>query len=263
MTSYGNYPEIAVDIEDYIATVEVQRGPHNFFHLRMIGGLADAFEALQEEPSVRAIVLCTEGKNFCAGAALGSDSQENSPTSGPSGGGDLYVEAVRLFSTQNPIVAAVQGSAIGGGFGLAMMADFRVASPESRFSANFARLGFHQGFGLSVTLPDAIGKQGALDMFYTGRRVKGEEAYRLGVCDYLVPSDELRAKAREVALEIAHSAPLAIRSIRNTMRGELADRVKAATDHELAEQDRLRQTNDFQEGVTAMAERRQPNFQGN
>ena len=263
MTSYGNYPKIAVDIEDFIATVEVQRGPHNFFHIRMIGGLADAFEALQEERGVRAIVLCTEGKNFCAGAALGSDSQDNSPTSGPSGGGHLYVEAVRLFRTQNPIVAAVQGSAIGGGFGLAMMADFRVASPESRFSANFARLGFHQGFGLSVTLPDAIGKQGALDMLYTGRRVKGEEAHRLRLCDYLVPREELRAKAREVALEIARSAPLAIRSIRNTMRGQLAARVKEATDHELAEQDRLRQTNDFQEGVEAMAERRLPDFQGN
>ena len=168
-----------------------------------------------------------------------------------------------MFRTKNPIIAAVQGSAIGGGFGLAMMADFRVASPESRFSANFARLGFHQGFGLSVTLPDAIGKQGALDMFYTGRRVKGEEAFRLGICDYLVPREELRAKAREVAFEVARSAPLAIRSIRNTMRGELADRVKAATDHELAEQDRLRQTNDFQEGIKAMAERRLPNFQGN
>ncbi len=262
MTSYGNYPEIVVDIEDYIATVEVQRGPHNFFHMGMIRTMADAFEALQEESSVRAIVLCSEGKNFCAGAALGENSPQASPTSDPTSGGSLYVEAVRLFRTKNPVVAAVQGSAIGGGFGLAMMADFRVASPESRFSANFARLGFHQGFGLSVTLPDAIGQQAALDMFYTGRRVKGEEAHRLGICDHLVPADQLRDKAREVAREIAISAPLAIRSIRNTMRGELADRVKAATDRELEEQNRLRGTADFKEGVSAMNERRVPVFQG-
>jgi enoyl-CoA hydratase/carnithine racemase len=99
-------------------------------------------------------------------------------------------------------------------------------------------------------------------MFYTGRRVKGEEAHRLGICDHLVPAEQLRDKAREVAREIAISAPLAIRSIRNTMRGELADRVKAATDHELEEQNRLRVTADFKEGVSAMNERRVPDFQG-
>lgn len=261
MTSFGDYPEIGIDIEDFVATVEIQRGPHNFFDVGLIGSLADAFDALDQDSSCRAIVLCSEGKSFCAGAQL-SASSDDSPTSGPRGSGHLYEEAVRLFRTQTPVVAAVQGAAIGGGFGLAMMADFRVGCPESRFAANFARLGFHQGFGLSVTLPDAIGQQNALDMFYTGRRVKGEEALELGLCDHLVPKEELRDKAKEVAIEIARSAPLAILSIRKTMRGGLAERVRVATDRELAEQDRLRQTDDFKEGIRAMAERRLPDFQG-
>ncbi len=261
MTAFGDFPELGIDIKDNVATVEIQRGPHNFFHIGLIASLADAFEALDDEPSCRTILLVTEGKSFCAGAQLSSNT-DDSPTAGPRGSGQLYVEAVRLFRTQTPVVAVVQGAAIGGGLGLAMMADFRVACPEARFAANFARLGFHQGFGLTVTLPDAIGKQAALDMFYTGRRVKGDEAIGLGLCDHLVPKDEVRAKGLEVAIEIARSAPLAVVSIRRTMRGDLAERVRVATDRELAEQDRLRQTADFKEGVQATSERRLPNFQG-
>ena len=174
----------------------------------------------------------------------------------------LYDEAVRLFSTRIPVVAAIQGAAIGGGFGLALMPDFRVATPEARFSANFARLGFHQGFGLSVTLPDLVGQQRAMELLYTGRRVRGDEALELGLCDRLVPQDELRRTARELAREIALSAPLAVASIRETLRGDLPDRIRVATDREKAEQERLQKSNDFREGVRAMAERRTPNFSG-
>jgi enoyl-CoA hydratase/carnithine racemase len=160
------------------------------------------------------------------------------------------------------VVAAVQGAAVGGGLGLACSADFRVGAPEARFAANFARLGFHQGFGLSVTLPAIVGNQRALELLYTGRRIPGEEAHRIGLCDRLAPLSEVRGAAHELAGEIAVSGPLAIRSIRQTMRGHLADAVAAATDREDAEQIRLRATEDFQEGVRAMAERRTPQFSG-
>jgi enoyl-CoA hydratase/carnithine racemase len=160
------------------------------------------------------------------------------------------------------VVAAVQGAAVGGGLGLACSADFRVASPAARFAANFARLGLHQGFGLSVTLPAIVGQQHANLMLYTGRRVKGEEAVRLGLADLLADPDGLRAAAYGLAAEIAASAPLAVRSIRSTQRAGLADRVTAAMAAELAEQDRLRRTADFAEGVRASAERRPPRFEG-
>jgi enoyl-CoA hydratase/carnithine racemase len=145
---------------------------------------------------------------------------------------------------------------------VALFPDFRVAAPEARFAANFARLGFHQGFGLSATLPGLVGQQMALDMLYTGRRVTGEEAFATGMADRLVPLENLREEAHAFALEIARSAPLAVESIRATMRGDLAERVKAATDHELEEQDRLRKTDDFKEGIKATAERRLPDFKG-
>ena len=173
---------------------------------------------------------------------------------------DLYAAAVRLFRTRKPIIAAVQGAAIGGGLGLALAADFRVAAPEARFSANFARLGFHQGFGLSVTLPRLVGEQAAAELLYTGRRVGGEEAVALGLADRLASLETVRDAALGFAEEIAGSAPLAVESIRATLRGDLADRVAAATVHEAAEQARLRATADFAEGTRAMIERRPPAF---
>ena len=152
----------------------------------------------------------------------------------------------------------MQGAAIGGGLGLALVADFRFASPEARFSANFSRLGFHQGFGLSVTLPELIGNQASNDMFFTGRRVTGEEAAELGLCDRIVPLTELKNSATLYAQEIAKSAPLAIEAIRKTLRGDLADRVERATLHEASEQARLVKTKDWVEGISASSERRDP-----
>ena len=258
--------DVSVDIDGHIATVEIHRPPHNYFDVALIRAIASAYHALDDEPDVRAIILASEGRSFCAGAQLAAPAPTEEPEASEpqrrTGSGHLYQEAVRLLEAETPVVAAVQGHAIGGGLGLALSADFRVAAPEARFAANFARLGFHHGFGLTVTLPALVGQQKALDLLYTGRRVKGEEALALGLCDALVPIEELRDKAREMAAEIAASAPLAVRSIRRTMRRGLAERVRLATDHELVEQDWLRETNDFREGVRATAERRTPEFTG-
>jgi len=242
--------------DDHVATIELCRPPTNFFSLGLIGGIADALEQLDADPACRAAVLCAQGKHFCAGADFSGAGSASYTTE------ELYAAAVRIFRTETPVVAAVQGAAIGGGLGLALSADFRVAAPEARFSANFARLGFHQGFGLSVTLPRLVGEQHAAELLFTGRRIKGDEAVEIGLADRLAALDELRSVAHDFARQIAISAPLAVQSIRTTLRGDLADRVEAATAHEAAEQERLRATADFAEGTRAMAERRQPDFRG-
>ena len=160
------------------------------------------------------------------------------------------------------MIGAIQGPAIGGGLGLSLVPDFRVVSPEARFAANFAKLGIHPGFGLTVTLPRLIGTQAANLMFFTGRRLSGEEALKIGLADQLVDQDKLRDAARALALEIAENAPLAVVSVRATVRQGLADKVAAATEHELKEQQWLRGTEDADEGIRSVSERRPGNFKG-
>ncbi len=266
MAELGTYGDLTVGLgDDHVAIIEIHRPPHNFFDMALIDSLVTALTDLDSESACRVAVLRSEGKNFCAGAQYGQDGQRPAGTGSASTAANprhLYDAAFDLFSTKTPIVAAVQGAAVGGGLGLACAADFRIATPQARFAANFARLGFHHGFGLTVTLPALVGQQRALELLYTGRRVPGEEALELGLADRLVPAEDLRSQAHEFAREIAMSAPMAIDSIRQTMRGHLPAAIKAATDHEKAEQDRLRATKDWVEGVNAMNDRRTPNFTG-
>lgn len=264
----ASYQDIAVTTNGHVAVVEIQRPPHNFFDVSLINQLADAFSVLDADRHCRTIVLASQGKSFCAGANFGSgqDEQSNEEEFTEDGfqnrTGSLYEEGVRLFRAQKPLVAAIQGAAIGGGLGLALVADFRVAAHEARFAANFVKLGIHPGFGLTETLPNLVGQQKANLMFMTGRRVKGAEAVEIGLADELVSLERVRSRAIELAEEIAENAPLAIMSVRATVRQGLADRIKVATDHELAEQQRLRVTADAAEGIKAVAERRVGNFVG-
>jgi len=262
-----NKKDLAITINEHVATVEISRPPHNYFDLSLIKGLADSFDELDNDTACRAIVLCSKGKSFCAGASFGDgnamDNNGNTPGSPDEKQVDkIYREAVRLFSNKKPVVAAIHGAAIGGGLGLAMVADFRVTCPEARFSANFTRLGFHPGFGLTATLPDVIGMKNAAMMFYTSLRINGTGAHSMGLADLLVPLDQVRKRAIELCAEIAVNAPLAVMSARETLRAGLAEKVRTATRRELQEQTWLRKTEDFKEGVAAVSERRLPDFKG-
>ena len=240
--------------DDHVAEVELHRPPANFFDATLLGDIVDAIDWAASR-GARAVVLCAEGKHFCAGLDFGATDKPE-----PEALATLYRTAGRLIDGPLPLVAAVQGSAVGGGLGLALAADFRVAMPSSRFSANFARLGFHQGFGISLTLPAVVGRQRALELLATGRRISGEEALVMGLVDRL--DIDPRAGANALALEIATSAPQAVRSIRTTLRAGLVDRFAEMVDHERAEQVRLMDTADFREGIAASLARRPPEFTG-
>ena len=256
------YGDIEVQHDGYVATLEIQRPPNNFFDVELINDLGDAFDALDEDLGTRALVLCSEGKHFCAGNNFADSKRTAVRDRAPGEGNPLYAAAVRLFSAKKPVIAAVQGAAVGGGFGLAVMADYRIVSPAARFTANFAKLGFHPGFGLTHTLPRIVGRQKANLLFMTGRRINGETAYEWGLADVLTDADDLRPAAARLAAEIAENAPLAVESVRATMRQGLPEAVQAATDWENAEQARLQKTEDHKEGVRAVAERRPGNFVG-
>jgi enoyl-CoA hydratase/carnithine racemase len=251
---------ITVERDAHLAIVEIHRPPHNYASIQLMRELADALENIDRDPDMRCCVLTAEGKSFCAGADFSTATDIAQP--GNEGTRQLYVEAVRLFSTKKPIIALVQGAAIGAGLGLALVADFRIASPEARFSANFVKLGFHPGFGITHTLPRLIGEQKALLMCLTGRRIKAQQALEWQLVDEVVPIDQLRQAGLSLAREIAENAPLALLATRKTLRGDLAAAVKAHTDLESVEQAILRKTEDFAEGVRAVRERRAGQFFG-
>jgi enoyl-CoA hydratase/carnithine racemase len=244
---------ISVQMTGHVAVVEMHRPPNNFFDEALLAALAQTLLSLDEDAAVRSVVLCSEGKHFCAGAQLDGVTAD--------GLRRVYRQAFGLFTGRKPVVAAVQGAAVGGGLGLALAADFRVAAAGSRFVANFARLGFHQGFGLSVTLPAVVGRQRALELLLTGRAVSGTEALELGLCDRLADG-EPRPAAVELAAEIAGSAPLSLVSVRATMRRALVADVCTALDTEAQAQAALLGTADFREGVQAARARRAPVFRG-
>ena len=147
--------DVSTSMQGHVAIVEMRRPPHNYFDAALIAGLADAFEAREVDPSCRAIVLCSQGTAFCAGASLSTQDSKPGERS-PREVNPIYHEALRLFACTKPVMCAMQGAAIGGGLGLALVCDFRVTCVEGRFSANFTRLGFHPGFGLSLMLPRLI-----------------------------------------------------------------------------------------------------------
>ncbi len=252
--------DVHIRRDGFVATVTIDKPPINAVSVDLMRDLADALVALDKDGATRAVVLVTAGKVFCSGADL-----SNRTSDGPipeRSINPLYDQAVRLFSTELPIIAAVQGAAVGAGLGLAMIADFRVAAPEARFAANFTKLGFHPGFGLTYTLPRLIGRQNAAMMFLSGERYDASEALEMGLIDDLVDLPRLLQRAQTMAATIAENAPLAVRSTRKTLRSDLPAGVRAATDHEFSEQQWLMKTDDFKEGVKAVTERRAGDFKG-
>lgn len=250
---------IRIHQDRHLGWIELARGPHNYFDEVMIQAIADACERFEADNSCRVIVLCAEGKAFCAGANFSGDSRIVKQRS-PREVNPLYNHAIRIFSCTKPIVVEVQGAAIGGGLGLALVGDFRVASTNARFSANFNRLGFHPGFGLSHTLPALVGLQKAARLFYTGQRIDGSQALSMGLVDELTTPEDLRSKTTALAREIAISSPRAVQSTRTTLKGLEVEKIRQAVARESTEQAWQLKLPDFQEGVAAMAERRNPQF---
>ncbi|HEY7946468.1 MAG TPA: enoyl-CoA hydratase/isomerase family protein [Acidimicrobiales bacterium] len=253
---------VTVSVDGDVAVVTLRRPPHNLLTEEALRQVADALHGLPGR--ARAAVMASEGRSFCAGANFrSSDAPDPTDEGGFEGRtGAFYRQAARVYESPVPVVAAVQGPAIGAGFGLAMACDIRVVGTGGWFQANFVRLGIHPGFALSRVLPDVIGPARATELFLTGRRVAADEALAIGLAHRVVaPGDEVAAAA-DVAAQIAAGAPLAVASTRATLRQGLGAAVRTAMRHELAEQTALAGTADAIEGVNAMLEGRDPRFEG-
>ena len=253
--------EVTAHANGALGEIRFAKPPFNYACPDLLRQIADAIDGFDADPAVRCIVLSSEGKSFCAGADLAGD--ENIT------GGDgmdsisrLYEQALRILRRKKPLVAAIQGAAIGAGLVLALAADFRVAAPSARLSANFVRLGFHPGFALTVTLPRLVGEQKAAWLFLSAHRAKPDEALAWGLIDRIARSDDLLAETRAFAGEIAENAPLALIAVRQTLVAGLADAAQAAMRHEHEQQSILKRTGDYAEGVASVFERREAHFTG-
>jgi len=250
--------DLTYSLKQHTAYIKINRPPNNFFDATLIGSIADILDDLDKEIMCRSIILYSEGKNFCAGA----DFSKSNFIKGQNIYENLYKQALRIFKSSKPIIAIIHGAAIGGGLGLALSADFRITCKEARFSANFGKLGFHQGFGISVTLPRIIGNQNAKLLLLTSRRINGEEAFKIGLADVITDKDLLMNKAEELANEINNSGPLGIKAIRSTLNFGLVEEIAKVVKKEANIQNKLRNTLDFKEGIESSINRRDANFTG-
>lgn len=255
-------PGLDIQVSEPLGIITLANPPLNFLSVDLLGQIADAVDALDGDARVRCIVLRAAGKTFCAGADLVGGAAGESGAQGLAAIRRLYDHAARLFARAKPMIAVINGAAVGAGLGLALSADFRIASPLARFSANFVALGFHPGFAISCTLPRVVGAQRAAWMMLSADRVKGEQALEWGLVDRLAAPEALDEAALAMARQVAANGPLALVEVRATMTRGLAQDVAATLDHELARQTVLRETADYAEGVAAVFERREARFTG-
>ena len=245
-----NYETITLEVADGIATVTVNRPDKlNALNAKVLAELTAAFVALSEaEPRIRVAILTGAGdKAFVAGADI-SDSGHRL---------GLVIESAAF-----PVIAAVNGFALGGGCELAMCCDFIYASDKARFGQPEVNLGLMPGFGGTQRLSRRVGLTRARELVYTGDPIPAERALALGLVNEVVPHAELMTKAREVAQKIASKAPLAMASCKRVMaRGFDAD-LSVANELEATAFSALFDTEDMREGTRAFMARRPAQFTG-
>lgn len=215
-----------------------------------------------EQSELRAVVLTGAGsKAFVAGADL-----EEIGSRSPMALLDFLRQGQKVFrrieELSKPVIAAVNGFALGGGFELALACPLRVAAQEAFFAFPEAGLGLMPGFGGTQRLPKVIGKTHALEYLLTGARLKAEEAYRLGLVNHVVPAGEVLRKARELAGQIAAQPPASVRMILQAVRGGFESAGESGDWLEAGLMAVCRTTEDSWEGLTAFKEKRRPVFSG-
>lgn len=222
-----------------------------------------AVDDLRTDADARCVLVRSEGTAFCAGGDVGFLARQSGDGVGAVRAAMMpfYRSWLSLLDVELPVVAAVQGPAVGAGAALALMADVRVASDGARLSLPFVRLGLHPGMATTWLLRQASSPAVARDLLLTGRTVRAEEMLRLGLVSSVHPADELEEQARERAAQIAAAAPVAVRLTTLALRSGHPDR-EAALEWEGLAQAVTLASDDVREGLAARAEKRPPRFTG-
>jgi enoyl-CoA hydratase len=257
------YATLLFEIRDAIAIVTVNRPEKlNALNAAVIAELGDVADRIGTDPAIRGVILTGAGaKAFVAGADIGEIAAQ-----GPVEGKARAIEGQRVFrrleQCGKPVIAAVNGFALGGGCELAMACHLRVASEQARFGQPEVKLGIGPGYGGTVRLPRLVGKGRALELLLTGQMIDAQEAYRIGLVNRVVPADRLMSESEQILRSILENGPLAVRACLEAVDAGLDVGVDEALLLEANLFGLLSGTADMREGTAAFAAKRTPAFKG-
>ena len=272
------YKSLILEKEGHIATITLNRPEAgNALDFRLMVEFDDVLKVVANDSDVRVVIITGAGGKFCTGIDLGifTDAEglverqggEPDVTADPDdetyGKGTVVGSVIRIRNMGKPVIAAINGITVGAGFSMALGCDIRIASENARFSMVFVKRGIAPDTGGSFTLPRLIGPAKACEMIFTGDNVDAAEAERIGLVNMVVPHDELMKAAKEMAARIAKHPPLAVSMAKADLyramsEADLVEQMK----REVATQDVLMNTEDFQEAAIAFMEKREPRFKG-
>lgn len=260
-------PAVLYHVDDRVAQITLNRPDNrNSMTDDVLDGLCAAVASVREDPDVRCLIVTGRGSSFCAGADFKSGVQRSEVASRYEAPNErslaMYSPFLSMTDVEVPTIAAMQGHAVGGGLGLAIVCDMRVANETARYGANFVRLGLHPGMATTYILPQLLGLPRATELLLTGRLISGREAAELGLANYAVPGDRVLDKARELAREVASAAPIAVRWAKRSIYRARSWDPRSFADLEAHLQSRTLETEDSQEGIRALLEKRPPDFKG-
>ena len=259
-------PAVLFELRGHVATITLNRPENrNSMTEDVLTGLEDAIARAAGESEVRAVVIAARGRSFCAGADFKQGAQRN-PGDRPLLPNErsfaMYQPFLSVLDLEVPVIGALSGHAVGGGLGLALVCDIRVANEDAKYGANFTRLGLHPGMATTYLLPRIVGVPRAAELLLTGRLVNGREAERIGLANYALPADEVDARAQDLAAECAAAAPVATRWTKQSIYRNAAWSPQEAARYEADLQSRTLEMADHREGVAALLEKREPVFRG-
>jgi len=255
--------DVLLEIEDGIGTVTLNRPERlNTLAIPTIDRLVEVLSEVGASEEARTVVLAGAGKRFCAGADQAEMVERESQAWEPIV--RRYLDPIRaIVGMDKPVIAALHGDAVGGGLGLALACDFRIAAAGIRMGAPFTPIGL-AGCDMSAGwfLPRLVGLGVATDLMFTGRLVDAEEAKEIGLVHRVVARDSFRDEVAALALQLAAGAPIAHRWTKRAIHRSLGVDMNAEFEFEIFAQVQCIQTEDHREGVEAFKERRRPAFRG-
>jgi enoyl-CoA hydratase/carnithine racemase len=260
--------DIELSVDSGVATILLNRpDKKNAFTARMIEDWYEFLMQVRDDPAVRAVVLAGAGAAFCSGADLDDlgdwAGKEPSPLNHKRHlTRHIHRIAYAMEDLEQPVIAAVEGPAIGAGMDFSLMCDLRIASETARFSEGYVKVGLVPGDGGCYYLPRLVGMARALELLWTGRFVDAAEAQQIGLVNRVVPAGGAYREALALARQLAAGPPVAIGMIKKATYQSARTDLRTALNLISSDMGVVRSTRDSQEALTAFRERRAPQFSG-